>query len=63
MQIWITKPWSPGQIILLKWCCLLFGVAVGAWLGAALKPYALWILIAAVLLAVGPTVHYFRGRE
>lgn len=31
MHIWITKPWPPGQIILLKGCCLLFGVVVGVW--------------------------------
>lgn len=60
MRIWITKPWPPGQIVLLKWCCLLFGVALGAWFGASLRPYALWILVAAVLLAIGPTMHYFR---
>lgn len=60
MRIWITKPWPPSQIILLKWCCLLFGVAVGIWFAAFLRPYLPWILVAAVLLAVGPAVHYFR---
>ena len=60
MKIWITKPWPPGQIILLKWCCLAFGVALGAYFGTCLRPYALRILVAAVLLAVGPAVHYFH---
>lgn len=60
MRIWITKPWPPGQLILLKWCCLLFGVAIGAWFGAALRPNALWIFIVAVILAVGSAIHYFR---
>jgi hypothetical protein len=63
MKIWITKPWPPGQIILLKWCCLAFGVALGAWFGAVLRPYAPWILIAAILLAVGPTMHYFSDKH
>lgn len=60
MRFWITKPWPPEQIILLKWCCLLFGVAIGAWFGAALRPYAVGVFIAAMVLAVGPGVHYFR---
>lgn len=60
MRIWITKPWPPGQLILLKWCCLLFGVAIGTWFGAMLRPYALWIFILAALLAMGPGVYYFR---
>ena len=62
MRIWITKTWSPGQIILLKGCCLLFGVAIGAWFGAVLRPYALWILGAAVLLMIGPAMHYFSRQ-
>lgn len=63
MRIWITKPWPPGQLILLKWCCLLFGVAIGAWFGAALRPYVPWVLVVAVMLATGPTMHYFSNRN
>lgn len=62
MRIWITKPWPPSQLILLKWCCLLVTVAFGVRFGAALRPYAMEILIAATVLAVGGWCNYFNAR-
>ncbi|MFA5780566.1 MAG: hypothetical protein WC947_10595 [Elusimicrobiota bacterium] len=39
-----TKIWSPLDIGLLKWACILFGMILGAYLSVFVKQY-LWIFV------------------
>lgn len=60
MRLLRARVWDWYDLGLLKWCCLLLGVALGAWLGEPARRHA--ALLAAVGLALGvrPTVVYFR---
>ncbi len=55
-----TKVWTWYDIGLLKWCVLLFGMVAGALLHEYVRQYIWLILAVAVLLAVRPTLAYFR---
>jgi hypothetical protein len=55
-----TKVWSWQDIALLKWSALLFGVAVGAYFASCVRNYLWGVVLAAVILAIRPTVHYFK---
>ncbi len=60
MKLFRTKIWSWQDAWLLKWSAFLFGIAAGAYFHAVLMRYALIILVAAVILAIRPTISYFR---
>lgn len=32
MKLLRTKVWKPGDIALLKWCCIMFGLVFGSFL-------------------------------
>ena len=59
MKLWITKPWSPWDLGILKLCCLLIGVVLGAYFSVHLQGHLEALLGAAILLAIWPTWHYF----
>ena len=60
MRIWKSKVWSPLDVVLLKWACVLFGAMVGAFVPEFITDH-LWIFIVAmVLLAIRPSISYFR---
>lgn len=60
LRLFRTKVWSAVDISLLKWCCFLFGMIAGAYLADFTKRHLWFIAIAAVLLGIRPSIHYFR---
>jgi hypothetical protein len=60
MKLLKTKIWSWFDIGLLKVSVLFFGMIVGAYFHDFVMQYAWVILIAAVLLAIRPTIAYFK---
>ncbi len=63
MKLLRTKIWPWYDAWMLKWSAFLFGIAVGAYFHEILLKYALVILIVAVLLAIRPTIAYFREND
>jgi len=60
MTLFKTMTWSPLNIVLLKWSCVLVGALWGAWLSVFIKRYAGRMLILAVLLGLKPAIDYWR---
>jgi len=60
MKLLRTKIWNWWDVWLLKWCAFLFGIAAGVYFHACLIQYVWIILIAAALLAIKPTIAYFK---
>ena len=63
MTLFRSKVWSPVDIALFKWCCIFFGMIAGAYLSALVKDYVWVFVTATVLLAIKPTVSYFRADQ
>ena len=62
MRLFRTKVWSPLAIGSLKWCCILLGMIVGAYLSEFTKGHVWFFAIAVVLLAIKPMIAYF-GKD
>jgi hypothetical protein len=60
MKLLRTKMWNWWDAWMLKWSAFLFGIAAGAYFHEVLVQYVLVILIVAVLLAIKPTIAYFK---
>jgi len=60
MNLLRTKIWSWCDIGLLKWSVLLFGMIAGAYFHDFVMQHVLVILIAAILLAIRPTIAYYK---
>ena len=60
MRLFITKVWNWWDVAILKWCCLLFGIAAGAYFHEYIVRYALAILVVAVILAIRPATAYWK---
>jgi len=60
MKLFRTKIWNWWDAWLLKWSAFLFGIAAGAYFHEVVSPFEWIILIVAVLLAVSPTIAYFK---
>jgi hypothetical protein len=60
MKMFRTKTWYWWDAWLLKWSAFLFGIAAGSYFHEALIKYVLVFLIVAVLLAIRPTIAYFK---
>jgi hypothetical protein len=60
MKLLRTKIWNWWDAWLLKWSAFLFGIAAGAYFHEVLIQYVWVILIVAVLLAIRPTIAYFK---
>jgi hypothetical protein len=60
MKIWKSKVWPPLDVVLLKWTCVFVGAIVGAFIPTFVRDHLWLFVIAAVLLAIRPTVSYFR---
>jgi hypothetical protein len=63
MKLFKTKVWSAQDIILLKWCCLLFGLVFGSYLSSFIKRHVGLFTIIAILLSIKPAITYFSGEE
>jgi hypothetical protein len=60
MRLLITKVWNWWDISLLKWCCLMYGIAIGAYFSRCILPYIWYVLAAAVLLTIRPAIAYWK---
>jgi len=60
MKLLRTKIWCWYDIGLLKWSALLFGMIAGAYLHDFVIRYVWVILMASVLLAIRPTMAYYK---
>lgn len=60
MALFKTKVWRWWDIGILKWCCLLYGIAFGAYFYERLLPHVGEILIVAVLLTIRPAIAYWK---
>ena len=63
MKLFRTKVWSPLDIGSLKWCCILFGMIVGAYLSEFTKNHVGFFAVAVVLLAIKPMIAYFGNNK
>jgi len=53
--------WNWWDIAILKWCCLLYGIAAGAYFHEYVIPYIWIVLVAAVLMTIRPAVAYWKN--
>jgi len=60
MKLLRTKIWNWWDVGLLKWCCLLYGIAAGAYFHEVVMPYVWLILVVAVLLTIRPAIAYWK---
>jgi len=60
MKLLRTKIWNWWDISLLKWCSALFGMVVGAYFHDIVMQNVWVFLVAATLLAISPTITYFK---
>jgi hypothetical protein len=60
MRLFISKFWNWWDIAILKWCCLLYGIAVGAYFHEVVMPYIWVVLLAAILLTIRPAIAYWK---
>lgn len=60
MKLFRTKTWHWSDLWLLKWSAFLFGILAGAYFHECVARYAWVVLILAVILAIKPTLAYFR---
>ena len=61
MKLFRSKVWAPFDIVCLKWSCILFGMVAGAYLTDFVTRHV-WIFFAvAFLLAIKPSISYFRN--
>jgi hypothetical protein len=60
MKLLRSKVWNWWDAWLLKWSAFLFGIAAGGYFHEVLAGHLWVILIAAVLLAISPTIAYFK---
>jgi hypothetical protein len=60
MKLLRTKIWTWSDVGLLKGSVLLLGMIAGAYLHDFVMQHVLVILIAAVLLAIRPTIAYYK---
>ena len=60
MKLLITKVWNWWDVAILKWCCMLYGVAAGVYFHELLNQYIGIILVAAVILTIRPAIAYWK---
>ena len=60
MKLLRTKTWNWWDISLLKWCCFLFGMIAGAYLGDIVKGNVWLFLVAAILFTIRPAIAYWK---
>lgn len=61
MKLFRNKVWSVIDIGCLKWSCIFFGMIAGSFLPDFIRHHVWLFAVAAVLLAVKPTIAYFGG--
>ncbi|MBI5834825.1 MAG: hypothetical protein HZB16_21200 [Armatimonadetes bacterium] len=63
MQLLRTKVWAWSDIALLKWCCLLLGMVIGAHFAEPVRQHAAALVLVALLLALRPSRAYWSGGQ
>jgi len=61
MKMLKTKVWCWSNIALLKWSALFAGLLMGAYFHEYVTKYSWVIVISAILLALRPAAHYWKG--
>lgn len=61
MKLFKAKVWSVMDIGMLKWSSLLVGMIAGAYLADFIKSHVWYVAGVAILLAIKPTLSYFRN--
>jgi hypothetical protein len=62
MKLLKNKIWSWCDVAFLKWSAFLFGMIAGAYFSAFIKEYLLLFLLVAIVLAIRPSIAYFRDE-
>ncbi|MGH7175443.1 MAG: hypothetical protein ACREGR_03750 [Minisyncoccia bacterium] len=60
MNLFKPTTFTWGQLYEFKWAIFLIGIAVGAEWPGIFSPYALVIFILGLILAIPPTIAWFR---
>ena len=60
MKLFRTKVWHWSDVVMLKWCAFLFGIAAGAYFHGYVLPYVRVMLVLAIILAIRPARAYFK---
>lgn len=60
MNLLKTKEWHWIDIALLKWCVVLFGMIIGAYLHEFVIQYKWLFIFFVIVLGIKPTIAYFR---
>lgn len=55
-----TSVWNWWDVVVLKWCCLFFGMLVGAFFHEFVMEYFWIILLAAFILAIKSSFVYWK---
>ncbi len=63
MKLLKNKVWTFVDIILLKWCCLIIGMILGAYLMHFTIHHLWFFVVGAVLLAIKPAISYFSDEK
>ena len=59
MHILKRKVWSPFDIMFLKWCCVFFGMIVGAYASGFVKQYVWVFALLVIVFAIRPVYSYW----
>ena len=60
MKLFRTKVWNWWDIGLLKWCCFLLGMIVGAYIADIVKGNVWLLLVVAILFMIRPAIAYWK---
>ena len=60
MKLFMKKVWNWWDIGLLKWCCILLGIIVGAYIADIVKGNVWLLLVVAILFMIRPAVAYWK---
>jgi hypothetical protein len=60
MNLFRDRKYSVIDIGLIKWSCILFGMALGAYFSEFTIRYIWLFIIVALILAIKPVVTYFK---
>jgi len=60
MKLLRTKIWNWWDVVILKWCCLFYGIVIGAYWRDFVMQYVWILLIVAVLLTIRPAIAYWK---
>ncbi len=63
MEFFKDKKYTTIEIGLIKWSSILFGMVFGAYLSDFVLDYVWIFIVAALLMAIVPTIAYFKEER